>query len=180
MCCRQVLGDEQRVAFRITGTDISRNALTRARRAEYSLFEISDVPRPFRSRYLTAIEPGQDLECLEAQEAKVFVTRRRFCRVKEDIRGPVQFGFLNLNDPMQYWISVQDVIFCQNVLIYFSVEGRARIISMLLGLLSPGGYLFLGPGEDVGTKIGGAAPAGFENTMIYTRNQETVHVQVTR
>ena len=43
----------------------------------------------------------------------------------------------------------QDVIFCRNVLIYFDVRSRKRVIDNLYQRLSPGGYLMLGHSESL-------------------------------
>jgi chemotaxis protein methyltransferase CheR/type IV pilus assembly protein PilK len=43
-----------------------------------------------------------------------------------------------------------DLIFCQNLLIYFERERREHIANQLAGQLRPGGVLVLGPGELVG------------------------------
>jgi chemotaxis methyl-accepting protein methylase len=40
-----------------------------------------------------------------------------------------------------------DLIFCQNVLIYFARERRRELLTTLANLLKPGGLLVLGSGE---------------------------------
>jgi chemotaxis protein methyltransferase CheR len=42
-----------------------------------------------------------------------------------------------------------DVIFCRNVLIYFSSESKLDILSRMAAALNPGGYLFLGASESL-------------------------------
>jgi chemotaxis protein methyltransferase CheR len=42
-----------------------------------------------------------------------------------------------------------DVIFCMNVLIYFSEEKRKHVIKHLYDALEPGGYLVLGHADSV-------------------------------
>jgi chemotaxis protein methyltransferase CheR len=42
-----------------------------------------------------------------------------------------------------------DAIFCRNVLIYFDVRSRKRVIDNLYQRLSPGGYLMLGHSESL-------------------------------
>jgi len=42
-----------------------------------------------------------------------------------------------------------DIVFCRNVLIYFSPEIKAQIISQIHGVLNPKGYLFLGASESL-------------------------------
>jgi chemotaxis protein methyltransferase CheR len=42
-----------------------------------------------------------------------------------------------------------DVIFCRNVLIYFDMKSRRRVIDGFYERLSPGGYLLLGHSESL-------------------------------
>jgi len=42
-----------------------------------------------------------------------------------------------------------DVIFCRNVLIYFSTESKIDIINRMAACLNPRGYLFLGASEAI-------------------------------
>ncbi|MNX78954.1 putative biofilm formation methyltransferase WspC [compost metagenome] len=64
------------------------------------------------------------------------------------IREMVSFSLGNLmqldrtTEPGAY-----DVIFCRNVLIYFSADAIRRLLESLARALSPGGYLFLGHAE---------------------------------
>jgi type IV pilus assembly protein PilK len=63
-----------------------------------------------------------------------------------------------------------DLIYCQNVLIYFARDRRARLLEALAGLLKPRGLLVLGPGEVTGfthpllTRVGG------RQTLTYQRS----------
>jgi chemotaxis protein methyltransferase CheR len=40
-----------------------------------------------------------------------------------------------------------DIVFCRNVMIYFSTESQQQLVEMLHRLLVPGGYLFTGDAE---------------------------------
>ena len=68
--------------------------------------------------------------------------------VKPEIRRRVSFRHLNL---LQSYSSLGkfDVIFCRNVLIYFSTESKMDILSRFAQQLNPGGYLFLGASESM-------------------------------
>ena len=70
--------------------------------------------------------------------------------VAEGFREAVTFGWGNLVDASTLPRQVPyDAIFCRNVLIYFSERSLRRAITNLLGVLRPGGLLFLGHSESV-------------------------------
>jgi chemotaxis methyl-accepting protein methylase len=94
-----------------------------------------------------------------------------YYRVRDDVRALVRFGYLNLNDPNSYWVSAQDIIFCQNVLIYFKPENRVEVVRRLCQRLNPGGYLLLAPAEVVGLKLPGVQLVRLPDSLIYQRVQ---------
>jgi chemotaxis protein methyltransferase CheR len=59
-----------------------------------------------------------------------------------------------------------DVIFCRNVLIYFSKSFQEEVAARLYAHLRPGGYLFLGPSE---TLQDFPNPFHFEAPTVYRR-----------
>lgn len=69
-------------------------------------------------------------------------------RLKPEVRELVQFKHLNLLD--SYLLMGQfDIIFCRNVLIYFSTDNKRRIIAKLAACLPSGGTLVLGASESL-------------------------------
>ena len=68
-------------------------------------------------------------------------------RVTSDLRNRVRFGTSNLQHVDQCPYRGQDVIFCQNVLIYFRQDTVSRILDQFVDRLNPGGLLVLGAGE---------------------------------
>jgi chemotaxis methyl-accepting protein methylase len=63
----------------------------------------------------------------------------------------------------------QDVIFCQNVLMYFGLESRAAIVRRLTARLGPGGFLFTAPAELIGLELPDIEPVSVRDTLIYRR-----------
>nr|WP_305906581.1 CheR family methyltransferase [Methylomarinum sp. Ch1-1]MDP4519271.1 CheR family methyltransferase [Methylomarinum sp. Ch1-1] len=69
-------------------------------------------------------------------------------RLKTEISQKVRFQQFNLLKPFSVLGSF-DVIFCRNVLIYFSDEVKRDILRRMAGSLEPGGYLFLSTTESM-------------------------------
>ena len=68
-------------------------------------------------------------------------------RMRESLRKRVGFAQFNLLDAVGASMKRLDLIFCQNVLIYFARERRRDLLATLANLLKPGGLLVLGAGE---------------------------------
>ncbi|WP_043238839.1 protein-glutamate O-methyltransferase CheR [Stutzerimonas azotifigens] len=66
--------------------------------------------------------------------------------VKAAIRSRVEFRALNLLDSYAA-LGKFDIVFCRNVLIYFSADVKKDILRRIHATLKPGGYLFLGASE---------------------------------
>lgn len=108
-------------------TDISRKALERARAGRYSQLEVNrGMPAKLLLRYF-------EKQGLEWQ-------------LKDDIRSMVSFHEMNLNAA---WSRIPscDIVFIRNVMIYFDVPAKQKILSRIHDLLRPDGYLFLGAAE---------------------------------
>jgi chemotaxis protein methyltransferase CheR len=111
----------------ILATDIGRQSLKHAERGIYSGRSIGSVS--------------------EKQLAAHFVPVNGGYQVKARLRKMVNFVQMNLASPM--YVGRMDLIFCMNVLIYFSEERRRAMVQRLYDALEPGGYLFLGHSESI-------------------------------
>lgn len=114
----------------ILGTDISNTMLEHCQRAEYDGLALARGLSPERrSRFFE--ESGKGM-----------------MRVKEAVRKRVSFRHLNLLDSYTL-LGKFDIIFCRNVLIYFSPEVKAKIIRQFAQSLNSRGYLILGASESL-------------------------------
>jgi len=111
----------------ILATDVSRKALKDADRGVYS------------RRNLGELQP-KTIETYFAKVGDQFM-------VKPRLRNLVTFAQQNLIEAT--YMGRFDVIFCMNVLIYFSEEKRKQVIKHLYDALEPGGYLVLGHADSV-------------------------------
>jgi chemotaxis protein methyltransferase CheR len=114
---------------RIWGIDVNARLLDEARAASYSAWALRSGSTQQRSRFF---RPDGDRYVLDASLARA-----------------VRFEARNLlEDDPQFWQpDFFDVIFCRNVMIYFSSVAVRSVVDRLTRSLSPGGYLFLGPSE---------------------------------
>jgi chemotaxis protein methyltransferase CheR len=104
------------------------------------------------------------------------VTERHFVKApggmqaKDVIRRMVTLRRGNLLDPASFeGIAPADVIFCRNVLIYFSDATTLRAVRLFYESLNPGGYLFLGHAESLSRITDTFTPIRFQGAMVYQR-----------
>lgn len=69
-------------------------------------------------------------------------------RVNQKVRSMVQFREQNLMSSYAL-LGKFDLVFCRNVLIYFSPEMKAQVLTQIAGALNPGCYLMLGASESL-------------------------------
>lgn len=113
---------------KIIATDICTNILAHAKQAEYDHLAIArGLNESMQKNYFDKLENGS-------------------WKIKSNIRNRVDFKYLNLIDSYAS-LGKFDVIFCRNVLIYFSAELKLDILTRMHKALNPGGYLFLGGSE---------------------------------
>ena len=71
-------------------------------------------------------------------------------KVQSSVQTNVSFERLNLSDDIRMtFMKGYDVIFCCNVLIYFDLASKRRVIQHFYNSLLPHGYLFLGHSESL-------------------------------
>jgi chemotaxis protein methyltransferase CheR len=123
------LRDELPRPIEIVGIDVNPLVIERAREARYSRWSLRGVPEERSTRWFA--EDGRDL------------------RLDERIRRMVTFEERNLLDDGGAWLVREsyDVIFCRNLLMYFTPEAMSRVVDRLTQALVPGGFLFLGHAE---------------------------------
>lgn len=115
----------------VYGTDISRRVLTTARRAEYGPSSLRTTPPEMVQRFFVPLAGNK-------------------VQVRDEVRSWVSFGHLNLLDEESYQLVPRmDVIFCRNVMIYFDLPARRRLLRIFNERLVPGGYLMLGHSENL-------------------------------
>ena len=132
----------------VTGTDVSPANLARSAEGRYRPFEAQGLSDDQRRDHFH--QDGEDL------------------RANDRLKGRVTFRPLDLTAGV-FPLPPQDVIFCQNVLIYYSAAARAEMFLKLGRALAPGGYLFLGPAEGVGLTSPDLHPVRLDDAWIYQR-----------
>jgi two-component system CheB/CheR fusion protein len=118
------------VAFQIFATDIDRDAVEKAREGRYPANIVADVSPERLRRFFVQEERGG-------------------YRIGKEIREKVVFAPQNvIMDPP---FTKLDVISCRNLLIYFSSDLQKKLIPLFHYSLNPGGVLFLGSAETIGS-----------------------------
>ncbi len=118
--------------WEVVASDISARVLERARVGHYSMERIDHFPAGYLQRFC--------LKGRDEQEGTMLVDRR--------LRGKVRFLQVNLNAPLPH-LGTFDVVFLRNVLIYFNLETKRKVVARVLNVLKPGGYLFIGHSESL-------------------------------
>jgi chemotaxis protein methyltransferase CheR len=115
--------------FEIVGTDLSREALDRARLGAYSQFEVQrGLPITLLVKYFK-------------QEGDRWV-------IAPELKTNITFKELNLLSDFTS-LGTFDVVFCRNVLIYFDQPTKTKILEKIGRMMPPDGVLYLGGAETV-------------------------------
>ncbi len=120
-------------AWEILGTDISNSVLEQARRGHYRIAEAEKIPSEYLKKY-----------CLKGkgeQEGTFLIDKK--------LRQHVHFEQMNLNVGGIKRVGDFDVIFLRNVLIYFDVPTKQRVIANLVPCLKNNGYFIVGHSESL-------------------------------
>lgn len=117
------------VTISIVATDVSADALEVAKTARYPATAWNDIPEAWRDAF-------------ERDEHGV--------RVVPAVANLVRFERANLaaaHEPSP--LRGCDLVWCRNVLIYFTPAARKKVVDRLITSLAPGGFLFVGYSESL-------------------------------
>ncbi|GGO73963.1 CheR family methyltransferase [Bowmanella pacifica] len=114
----------------IVGTDISSDMLNRCKAAEYDNLSLSRGLSDERKRLF--FEP----------------TANGTMRLRSQVTNMVSFRPINLLDSYSS-LGKFDIVFCRNVLIYFSAQLKTQILQQIAAGLNKEGILFLGASESM-------------------------------
>jgi type IV pilus assembly protein PilK len=129
MLAHQCLSEsDQHLYFGVTAVDVSLPALSIARRGVYGERSMSFLTDSERQHFFRPCEDEQ-------------------CEVLPRLKKRVCFSQANINNLDDFPVQLMDVVFCQNVLIYFRRWRRREILNQLVSRLKPGGLLVIGLGE---------------------------------
>jgi chemotaxis protein methyltransferase CheR len=115
----------------ICASDLSTRVLDQARAALWPIERRREIPEPYLKRFML----------------RGVGEFRSLMKARSELRACVTFQQINLHDARYPLEGAFDFIYCRNVLIYFSAEGRKQVVDRLIDRLAPGGFLLLGHAE---------------------------------
>ena len=134
----------------VMGMDISVPALVQARKGIYDKYKVRYVPQEYLDYYFDRQQDGR-------------------YQVREQLKKRVCFVPFNIIDMKKILLEPMDIIFCQNVLIYFNRERRKQIIEQLVKRLKSGGFLVLGAGEALTRPHAELKKIDFTNALAFVK-----------
>jgi chemotaxis protein methyltransferase CheR len=134
----------------IIGTDISQRVLQHARRGVYTKSSFRATDESYIKRFFYDYDGG--------------------LKVTDDIREMVTISHLNLFDKIRMMmLGKMDIIFCRNVIIYFDLAAKKRVVEEFHRSLNDGGFLLLGHSESLMNVTTLFTLRHFKNDMIYQK-----------
>lgn len=138
----------------ILATDINPRFLEKAHEGLYGEWSFRDTPSWIKERYFKKGRDGR-LEILP------------------DIKKMVTFSYLNLAEDAYPSLlnntNAMDLIFCRNVLIYFTQERAKRVIQNLYRCLVDGGWLVVSPSETSQVLFSKFTAINFSDLILYRK-----------
>ena len=117
--------------FEIVATDLNDRSIETAKAGIYGSYALRNVPEQFKKKYLR------------------FASADKLA-ISDEAKARVSFSRLNLSDDSKMvFMKGMDVIFCCNVLIYFDLPSKSRVVQHFYANLMVGGYFFLGHAESL-------------------------------
>ena len=149
---------EARFTSEVLGTDVSTEALDRAREAVYRAKALANLPEPVIQKWFEPVAGGH--------------------RPIAPVRDAVDFSYHNLiKEPYPLALMGNlDVIFCRNVTIYFKFESTRRVVNNFYESLNPGGYLFIGHSESLTSICDRFETVEVNGVFLYRKPRQRRHI----
>jgi len=128
-CIAACLPNFSRWRIQILGTDIGAAALEEAQNAVFGERSMRLVPEDYRRRFFMKMPSGN------------------FWKAKPLITRMIQYQQHNLLEPLRHLPF--DLVFLKNVLIYFDVESKRKVLANVRAAMKPGAMLVTGAAEGV-------------------------------
>lgn len=138
----------------VTGTDISTPSLEFAKKAVYNKLRVRHVPENYLKDYFIK-QPKNRFQVIDS-------VKKNVCLMPS-----------NIMDMEKIVLHSMDIIFCQNVLIYFSKNKCKKIIRDLVNRLKPGGYLVLGAGEVLNISCADLEKVNFLDALAFLKKKKS-------
>ena len=146
-------------AFAVHAVDLNPKSIARARAGRYSRWSLRAVPPAFEQRWF--LPAGRDV------------------MVVPEIRAAVTFDHANLLDHDELSRAARwDIVFCRNVMMYFTEDRIAAMIARFARTIAPGGYLFLGHAETLRGRTDEFALCHTHGTFYYQRHPATTAAEI--
>jgi chemotaxis protein methyltransferase CheR len=140
-------------AFDIHAVDLNVESIARARAGRYSRWSLRATTPELEQRWFQ--RDGRDVV------------------VVPELRSRVTFEQANLLDDGVLSRERWDVVFCRNVIMYFTDEQLEAVIARFARALAPGGYLFLGHAETLRDRTDDFALCHTHGAFYYQRHPAT-------
>jgi chemotaxis protein methyltransferase CheR len=126
MLFKEILPPDYRV--KILATDISPDSIAKALNSYYRFGPEDNITPYYKQKYFTPV--GDDM------------------KLSDEIKNMVTFRLFNLTDNFPFK-NPFDIIFCRNVMIYFSREVQETLVNKFYNSLCDNGLLFIGHSESL-------------------------------
>ena len=126
----------------IYATDIDSEMIEKGRKGLYSLHPQSVNENKYLKTYLKPIGPIREAKLKGHEPTQDF-------RVCDSIRSLVKFKKTNLLEPWGLPQKHIQIVFCRNVIIYFSKDTQRKIFHRMANIMPQGSTLFIGHSESL-------------------------------
>lgn len=133
---------------KILATDLSPAVLDKATKGQYSDEAVRALPPSWRTAYFRQAGDGK-------------------LQVSESLKREIIFRKFNLMEENFPFKKKFHIVFCRNVMIYFDIETKLRLLRRFYEAIEPGGYLFIGHTESMDSRLAGfryVRPAVYQKT----------------